>query len=101
MLHPSQKLRVRQVYAPLAHHADQVSVAQLDAQVPPNAQHDYLRIEMAAGEQLRNRNEVGHFPIFAHPLVSHQSPPESLCQANINLYKMDLTSAINVIILLP
>lgn len=53
-------------HALLAHHADQVSVAQLEAQVPPNAQHDYLRIEMAAGEQLRNRNEVGHFPIFAH-----------------------------------
>jgi hypothetical protein len=31
-----------------------------------NAHNDYLRIEMAAGEQLHNRNEVGHFSILAH-----------------------------------
>jgi hypothetical protein len=54
MLHPSQNRRVGQAYAALTHHADQIPVAQLETQVPPNAQHDNLLIEMVAGEQLLN-----------------------------------------------
>jgi hypothetical protein len=37
--------------AAFAHHAHQIPVAQLETQVPPNAQYHNLGIEMASGEQ--------------------------------------------------
>ncbi|MFN7544868.1 MAG: hypothetical protein ACK5TN_18965, partial [Acidobacteriota bacterium] len=40
---------------------------QFETQVPPNAQHHNLLVEMATGEQLFDRNESGHSSIFAHP----------------------------------
>jgi hypothetical protein len=66
MLHPSQNRCVRQAYAALAHHADQIPVTQLETQVPANAQHHNLPIEMATGEQFFNWNKPRHHPIFAY-----------------------------------
>jgi hypothetical protein len=87
MLHPSQNRRVRQPDAALTPHADYIPVAQLETQVPPNAQHHNLRIEMAIGEQLFDRNRSGHSPIFAHaadfapePDLSTRLPPRVLCR---------------------
>jgi hypothetical protein len=71
---------MRQIDAQLAHHADQVSVTQLEVQVPPNAQDHNLRIEMAAGEQLFAWNEAGHSPIFAH---AAEFAPEPLGQGPV------------------
>ena len=51
---------------------DQAANAQLETQVPANAQHHNLRIEMAACKQLFDRNESGQSPIFAHPKSLHQ-----------------------------
>ncbi len=67
MLHPSQNRRVRQADAALAHHADQIPIAQFETQVPPNAQHHNLGVQMAACKQLLDGNESGHSLIFAHP----------------------------------
>jgi hypothetical protein len=69
MLHSPQNRRGRHRDAPLAHPAYQISIAQFEAEVPPNVQHDNLRnkIKMADGEQLFGRNESWYSPRFAHP----------------------------------
>ena len=65
MLHPSHNRRVGHPNATFAHHADQIPVAQLETQIPPNTQHHNLGIEMATREQFISWNKSGHFLIFA------------------------------------
>jgi hypothetical protein len=75
MLHPSQNRRVRQPDAALAHDAHYIPVAQLETQVPANAQHHNLRIEMAIGKQFFNWNKLRHHPIFAYLVDFAPEPP--------------------------
>jgi hypothetical protein len=46
MLPPPQNGRVRYAYAPFAHHSDQVSITELKAQIPADAQNHDLPIEV-------------------------------------------------------
>jgi hypothetical protein len=65
MSHPLQNDRVRDAYAPFAHHSDQVSIAELKAQVPADAQdHDFL-IEVPTLEQFFDRYDSWHSSIVA------------------------------------
>src|SRR4051794_27382354 len=49
-LHPTKNCRVRQPNASLVHHLDQIAGAQFKAEVPANAQHDNLTVEMSSLE---------------------------------------------------
>ena len=57
--------RVRYGYAPFAHHGDQVSITELKAQIPADAQNHDLPIEVPTLEQLLDRYEVWHPSIIA------------------------------------
>jgi hypothetical protein len=56
---------VRDAYAPFAHHSDQVSITELKAQIPADAQNHDLAIEMPTLEQFFDRYESWHPPIIA------------------------------------
>src|ERR1700728_3091972 len=65
VLHPPQNRRVRQAQAPFAHYGDQVSIAELKAQIPADAQDHDLLIEMSTFEQFLDRYESRHPSIIA------------------------------------
>jgi hypothetical protein len=65
MLHPPQNGRVRYAYAPFAHHSDQVSITELKAQIPADAQNHDLPIEVPTLEQFFDRYESWHPSIIA------------------------------------
>jgi hypothetical protein len=46
MLHPSQNGSVCEVNAALVHHGNQISIAQLDAQIAPDTQNHDLLVKM-------------------------------------------------------
>jgi hypothetical protein len=60
MLHPSQNGGVCEVDAALAHHGNQIAIAQLEAQIPPNTQNHDLLVKMPTFEQLLDRYESWH-----------------------------------------
>src|SRR5713226_9152720 len=64
MLNPPQDRRVRQVNAPLAHHGHQIAIAELETQIPADAEHHDLLVKMAALEQFFYRNESRHLSII-------------------------------------
>ena len=51
--------------AALAHHGNQIAIAQLEAQIPAHAQHHDLSVKMATFEQLLDRYESWHLAIIA------------------------------------
>ena len=65
MLHPPQNCRVGHAYAPCAHHSDQVSITELKAQIPADAQNHDLPIEVSTFEQVLDRYESRHPSIIA------------------------------------
>src|SRR5438034_7685729 len=65
MLHPSQNGRVCHVDAALAHHGDQIAIAQLEAQIPPDAQNHDLLVKVSASEQVLDRYQSRHLSIIA------------------------------------
>jgi len=48
-------------------HADQIPIAELEAQVPAHAQNHDFRIEVTPHEQFFDGSKLGHSSIFAHP----------------------------------
>src|SRR5580658_7439367 len=54
---------MRQLNSPLAHHGHQIAIAELETQIPADAQHHDLLIKMAALEQFFHRNESHHLSI--------------------------------------
>src|SRR5580693_10333478 len=62
---PAQDRRMGKIELPLGHHLDQISEAQLVAQVPTHAQDNHLAIKMSTSEQL--------FDAFRLPIVSPRS----------------------------
>src|SRR6516165_574506 len=65
MLHPAQNGRVYQANAALAHHGNQIAIAQLEAQIPAHTQHHDLSAKMATFEQLLDWYESWHLAIIA------------------------------------
>jgi site-specific recombinase XerC len=65
MLPPPQNGRVRYAYAPFAHQSDQVSITELKAQIPADAQNHDLPIEVPTLEQFFDRHELWHPSIIA------------------------------------
>jgi hypothetical protein len=51
---------VRQRKSALSHHFNQITEAELEAQVPPDAQNDDLAVEVAALEQSVDTQEPSH-----------------------------------------
>ena len=68
MLHPAQNRRVRHRNATLSHHGHEIPITQFLAEVPTNAQHHDLLIEVPAFEQLFNVYEPWHVSIIAAPV---------------------------------
>ena len=61
------------------HHLDQVAVAELVAQIPTNAQDDYLAVKMPHCKQLLDAPQLAHYaPLFSSkdPYIR---PPASIC----------------------
>ena len=52
------------------HHLDQVAVAELVAQIPTNAQDDYLAVKMPHCKQLLDAPQLAHYA----PLFSSKDP---------------------------
>ena len=67
MLHPAQNRRVRQANAAFPHHGHQIPIPQFVAQVPTNAQHHDLLVEVPTFEQLLDGYESWHLSIIAAP----------------------------------
>jgi len=65
MLPPPQNGRVRYAYAPFAHYSDQISITELKAQIPADAQNHDLPIEVPTFEQFFDRYESWHPSIIA------------------------------------
>src|SRR6202140_1161420 len=65
MLHPPQNRGVCYVDAALTHHRHQVAIAQLEAEIPANAQNHDLLVKMPTFEQLFDRYESWHLSIIA------------------------------------
>ena len=57
-----------QINAAFGHHSDQISIAELVAEVPANVQYHDLVVEVATFEQLFDRYELRHFSIIAKPI---------------------------------
>ena len=68
MLHPSQNGRVCHFDFALSHHGDQIAIAQLKAQIPPDAQNHDLLVKVSASEQVLDRYESRHLSIIADSL---------------------------------
>src|SRR5215831_1361892 len=68
VLHPAQNRRVRHGNATLSHHGHEIPITQFVAEVPTNAQHHDLLIEVPAFEQLFNAYEPWHVSIIAAPV---------------------------------
>ena len=68
MLYPTQDRRVCQINAAFGHHSDQITIAELVAEVPANVQDHDLLAEVATFEQLFDRYELRHFSIIAKPI---------------------------------
>src|SRR5271165_6749556 len=64
MVHPAHNGGVGHRQAALGHHLHQVPEAELEAQVPPHAQHDDLTIEVATLEQFVQTREPSHLTAF-------------------------------------
>jgi hypothetical protein len=60
MMQPAHDGGVGHRQAALGHHFDQIAEAELEAQVPPQAQDDDLAIKMATLEQFVQAQEPGH-----------------------------------------
>jgi hypothetical protein len=60
MLHPTQNGRVRDAYAPFAHHSDQISTTELKVQIPVDPQNHDLPSELPTPEQFFDRYESWH-----------------------------------------
>jgi hypothetical protein len=65
MLHPSQNCGVGYTDAALAHHQHQVAMAQLETEIPANAQNHDLLVKVPTFEQLLDRYESWHLSIIA------------------------------------
>jgi hypothetical protein len=66
---------VCEVNAALAHHGNQIAIAQLEAQIPPHTQHHDLLVKMPTLEQLLDRYESWHPSIIVDTGCRlHQSP---------------------------
>ena len=57
-----------QINAAFGHHSDQITIAELVAEVPANVQDHDLLVEVATFEQLFDRYELRHFSIIAKPI---------------------------------
>jgi hypothetical protein len=68
MLYPTQDRRVCQINAAFGHHSDQITIAELVAELPANVQDHDLLAEVATFEQLFDRYELRHFSIIAKPI---------------------------------
>jgi hypothetical protein len=66
MLDPSENRRVRHNNAAFAHHGHQIAVAQLVAEIPTNAQHHDLLVEVPTFEQILDRSESWRLSIIAN-----------------------------------
>ena len=61
------------------HHLDQVAVAELVAQIPTNAQDDYLAVKMPHCKQLLDAPQLAHYaPLFSSK-DPYSRPPTSIC----------------------
>src|ERR1017187_3240633 len=76
MLHPPQNGRVCQIDAALAHHRHQVAIAQLETEIPANAQDHDLLVEVPTFKELFDRHESRHRSIISEP-VSRFAPEPS------------------------
>src|SRR4029453_5767793 len=66
VLHPPQNRGVCQADATLAHHHDQIAIAQLETQIPTHAQHDDLPVKVPTAEKLLNWYERWHLLMIAN-----------------------------------
>ena len=66
VLHPPQNGGMGQPDTPLTHHADQITIAQLETQIPTDAQNDNLPVKVPPPEQLLNRYETWHLSMIAN-----------------------------------
>src|SRR4029434_5208920 len=66
VLHPPQNRGVCQADATLAHHHDQIAIAQLETQIPTHAQHDDLPVKVPTAEELLNWYERWHLLMIAN-----------------------------------
>ena len=60
MVHPTHDRGVRNRQAALGHHLNQVSEAELEAQIPPHARYYDLAVEVPTFEQFLQAQESGH-----------------------------------------
>jgi hypothetical protein len=66
VLHPPQNRGVCQADTTLAHHHDQIAIAQLETQIPTHAQHDDLSVKVPTAEELLNWYERWHLLMIAN-----------------------------------
>jgi len=59
VLHPAQNCGVCKTNTSFAHHGGQIAIAQLEIQIPPDAQDDDLLIKVPTAEQFLHRYELG------------------------------------------
>src|ERR1700751_5310531 len=72
-LHPQQDRRMSQQDAPLGHHLDQVTGAELEGEIPSYAEHDDLPVKVPALKELLCRGGFRHrWPLA--PLLEHGAP---------------------------
>ena len=65
--------------AVLCHHLDQVAVAELVAQIPTNAQDDYLAVKMPHCKQLLDAPQLAHCAPLVFSKDHFIRPPASIC----------------------
>jgi hypothetical protein len=75
MPHPPQDGRMRQADAAFLHHAHQVAIAQLKAQVPTNAQNHNLLVKVSAFKEILQRCESRHSSILSALSVCTRTGP--------------------------
>src|SRR5580704_11283864 len=75
-LHPAQDGRMSQPNAALGHHLDDVTGAELECQVPPHAQDNYLLVEMPTPEEFLCGGR------FCHPSRYRRKPSLSSLHQN-------------------
>ena len=69
VLHPAQNCGVCKTNTSFAHYGGQIAIAQLEIQIPPDAQDDDLLIKVPTAEQFLHRYELGIRPIIADAIL--------------------------------
>src|SRR5262249_26958127 len=88
-LYPTQDRRVCQINAAFGHHSDQITIAELVAEVPSNVQDHDLLVEVATFEQLFDRYELRH-------LLHHRQADSCLPQSLREQLESDLATYASV-----